>query len=138
MTRENLLIMDCLVEGEAGRLDLNGELIVETRFEVERLLREWLESGIRRVIIRCRTLSAIDSAGFSTLLGALHRYRREGGDLILAELNPELHALFEITAMEKYFNIFETLEAAHAHFVQVAEERRRRGPAPAPPPKAKA
>ena len=138
MTRENLLIMDCLVEGENSLLDLNGELIAETRFDVERLLREGLESGIRRVIIRCRSLASIDSAGFSTLLGALHRYRRDGGDLILAELNPELHALFEVTAMEKYFNIFETLEAAHAHFAQAAEERRRRGPAPAHPRNAKA
>ena len=138
MTRENLLIMDCLVEGEAGLLNLNGELIAETRFEVERLLREWLESGLRRVIIHCRSLSTIDSAGFSTLLGALHRYRREGGDLILAELNPSLHALFEVTAMEKYFKIFDTLEAARAHFAQVAEERRRRGSAPAHPPNAKA
>ena len=76
MTRENLLIMDCLVEGEAGLLELNGELIAETRFEVERLLREGLEGGMRRVIIRCRSLGTIDSAGFSTLLGALHRYRR--------------------------------------------------------------
>src|SRR5688572_30750646 len=105
MVRDNLLIMESKVEENVSWLGLTGELIAESRFDIERVLREWHEAGVTHVIVRCRGLNYIDSAGLSTLLGALHRYRRSGGDLVLAELNPALNSIFEITSMEKYFKI---------------------------------
>jgi anti-sigma B factor antagonist len=126
MTQENLLVIECQVDGSTGQLSLDGELVAESRYEPERILREWLEGGITRVIIRCARLSHIDSAGLSTLLGALHRFRRVGGDLILADLNPSLNAIFEITSMERYFKIFTTLAEAEAHFTQLAAQQQKR------------
>lgn len=126
MIRENLLITESSVEHEIGLLMLEGELIAETRYEPERILREWLDGGLNRVIIRCATLSYIDSAGLSTLLGALHRFRRQGGDLILSDMNPTLNAIFEVTSMEKYFKIFASIDAARAHFGQMAGQSKKR------------
>lgn len=102
---------------------LHGELIAESRFEPERLFREWLEADNLRVIINCRGLTQIDSGGLSILLGALHRYRQRGGDVVLAEMNPQLNAMFEVTSMEKYFNVFAGNEDALHHFSQQGREK---------------
>lgn len=133
MTRDNLLIMDYHVDHDIGHLNLDGELIAETRLELERILREWLDSGINRVIIRCTALNYIDSAGLSTLLGALHRFRRQGGDLILTDMNPSLNAIFEVTSMEKYFKIFPSIAEAQTHFEQVAIQCKKLAAPPAEP-----
>jgi anti-sigma B factor antagonist len=121
--RRHRLNLNCQISDEVACMAMEGELISTTRFDPERVLREWHEAGVQRVIIRCARLEYIDSAGLSTLLGALHRYRRDGGDLILAEMNPRLEALFEITSMEKYFRIFPTIEEATRHFDQMKEKR---------------
>ena len=42
------------------------------------------------------------------------------------ELNPVLNAIFEVTAMEKYFKIFSSISAARAHFEQMAVQSRKR------------
>jgi anti-anti-sigma factor len=123
MVRENLLSVEYQVVRETGRMNLDGELIAETRFEPERIMREWLDDGVSRVIVCCQRLSHIDSAGLSTLLGALHRFRRSGGDLILADMNPSLNAIFEVTSMERYFKIFQSLAEAEAHFEQLSAQQ---------------
>jgi anti-sigma B factor antagonist len=120
MLRENLLRVQCEAADGVGLMRLEGELIAESRYEPERILREWLAADVCKVIIQCDKVTHIDSAGLSVLLGALHRYRRQDGDLILAQLNPALGAIFEVTSMERYFKIFTDVEAARSHFQQVA------------------
>jgi anti-sigma B factor antagonist len=115
--------MDAREEPGIGVLTLTGELIAESRLELDRVLREWHEAGRVRVIACCAELTYLDSAGLSTLLGALHRFRRAGGDLLLAEMNPSLNAIFELTSMEKYFKIFPSMAEARAHFQQMAAQR---------------
>lgn len=118
MRGETLLKMQCQVSNMIGRMHLDGELIAESRYEPERVLREWLELDVCRVIIAMDRVTHIDSAGFSTLLAALHRCRRQDGDLLLVGLNPSLNAIFEVASMERYFKIFPDLDAAIRHFEQ--------------------
>lgn len=116
MIRDNLLGIQCEVRRGVGHMRLEGELIAESRYEPERILREWLEAGVVKAVIGFDKVTHIDSAGLSTLLGALHRFRRHDGDLILAGLNPSLHAIFEVTSMGRYFKIFDDVEGARRHF----------------------
>lgn len=135
--REHILETLIAEENDIGVLLLEGELIADSRFEPERILREWLDKGIRKVIVGCGNLKYLDSAGLSMLLGAMHRFRRNDGDLILADLNPSLNAIFEVTSMEKYFNIFSNLDEARKHFKQLTARKdhhaAHKDPAPADP-----
>lgn len=129
MVSDNRLITRSERDEDSAVIYLEGELISQTRYDVERILREWREVGVRSVIVHMPALKYIDSAGLSTLLGALHRYRRDGGDLILAELNPSLVAIFEVTSMEKYFKIFPTVDEARNHFKQIHKTSAKSAPA---------
>lgn len=126
------------VRTEIGYIDLDGNLMAESRTELERLLREWNEGQLRYVIVNCKELRCIDSAGLSTLIGAQHRLRRMGGDLVLAELNPAMESLFELSSMEKYFEIFGSTAAASKFLREQRTRRKKKGESvPAPKPAGK-
>jgi anti-anti-sigma factor len=42
--------------------------------------------------------------------------REDGGDLRLASLNPKVQRVFQIIGFDKFFNIYDTLEAASKDF----------------------
>ena len=126
MPNEGLLEISMQAEKDIGYVRLVGRLMAESRFELERLLRLWNEQGLNRMIVSCSELDYIDSGGLSTLIAALHRMRRAGGDLVLNEMNPSLNALFELTTMMNHFLIFTSLEEATQHFERDLRERRKK------------
>ena len=126
MPNEGLLEISMQAEKDIGYVRLVGRLMAESRFELERLLRLWNEQGLNRMIVSCSELDYIDSGGLSTLIAALHRMRRAGGDLVLNEINPSLNALFELTTMMNHFLIFSSIEEATQHFERDLRERRKK------------
>lgn len=127
MAHEEFLSIDSRIDDQVGLVTLDGRLMAETRFELDRIFRDWIDSGLKRVIVSCRNLDYIDSAGLSTMIGAMHRMRRIGGDLILSEMNPELQSLFELTSMLNFFKIFADLPEARSHFRAEIAARRKSG-----------
>lgn len=123
MISDDTLIIEIGGDATLAMVALQGDLIAETRFELERIFRDWLDHGVRRILVDCSKLNYIDSAGLSTLLGGLHRARRNGGSLALAAMNESLHSLFEITSMHKYFEIFATIDEAASHLNAIASEK---------------
>lgn len=134
------------VDREIGSLTLSGQLMAESRFDLEQILRTWTEGGVHFIAIHCRDLKFIDSAGLSTLIGGLHRLRQLGGELVLCEMNPALGSLFEATTLNTYFQFFPTARQAEEHLRRQAAERKRKGapdpaevrPAGKPKPRTKA
>lgn len=125
MSRENLLTVRSQVEQGIGIIYLDGELLAESRYETERILRDWAESGIHQVIVSCSGLMNLDSGGLSTLLGAMHRARREGGDLVLSEFNPMMSSVFELSSVEKFFRMTPSVPAAFGLFAgTLAKEKK--------------
>lgn len=127
MPREEYLSIQSKVDGQIGYVTLGGRLMAESRFELDRILRDWRDSGLPFVIISCRELEFIDSAGLSTMIGARQRLKRLGGDLILSEMNPELLSYFDRASMQSYFTIFDGVPEAKLHFKAEILARRRKG-----------
>lgn len=127
MPSEHLLKIQERVDLEVGSLFLSGQLMAESRFELEQIFRIWIENGVHFVAISCRDLKFIDSAGLSTLIGGLHRLKRVGGELVLCEMNPALDSLFEITTLSNYFTFFPTSMQAREHLGRQAEIRKKAG-----------
>lgn len=146
MAFDRSLQIQSAVEGEVGRLTLSGQLMAESRFDLEHALRIWTEGGVHFVAVHCRDLKFIDSAGLSTLIGGLHRLKQLGGELVLCDMNPSLESLFEVTTLNSYFQFFPTPRQAEEHLKRLAAERRRKGvpdpseikPAGKPKPRTKA
>ncbi|MEA5475314.1 STAS domain-containing protein [Synechococcus sp. CCY9201] len=60
----------------------------------------------RSVLIDCGAITFMDSSGFSCLITALKRLRRQGRELFLCSLNSQLRVILETTGTIQVFRIF--------------------------------
>ena len=82
-----------------GELDLVTVPLLEER--LESLRRE----GARQLTLDLAELAFIDSTGLSALVGALKRYRADGGDIVLRSPTRATTKVLEISGLDKVFAI---------------------------------
>lgn len=88
-----------------GRLDLQGG--------------EWLQQQLKTIAPRRYTVwvidfsevEFIDSPGLSALISGLELARASNARLVLCSLRPSAQLIFEITQLDRAFNIFESYDA---------------------------
>jgi len=99
-------------EGESLVVHLAGEVDLRTSPELRQRLLESLESRPPRVIVDLRGVSYIDSSGVGTLVEMKRRADGNGASVVLVGLQPRVRSVFEITRLDTFFHIVETLEEA--------------------------
>jgi anti-sigma B factor antagonist len=91
---------------------IEGEINITTSPELRKFCGKMLDNKTPLVVLDMGNVSYIDSSGLATLVEILQRLKRQGGALRLAALQKKVHDLFEVTKLEKLFEIFDTLEKA--------------------------
>lgn len=66
------------------------------------------------IVIDMSGVDMVDSAGLFCLVSALTSARKGGCRLVLCHLKPPVQLIFEISQLDRLFEIFETREAAIA------------------------
>jgi anti-sigma B factor antagonist len=84
----------------------SGELDAATAPEFEAALGQAIGGGAKHVLIDLAGVSFIDSSGLATLVRALKRSRAGKGDLVLAGLRPAVRKVFDLTRLDKAFDIY--------------------------------
>ena len=98
-------------------VDLKGQLTFgkdDLLFRGE--LDGMVKAGKRRVVLNLNDLSEMDTTGLGTLLYALARLRKAGGDLALVSLNPKHAALLMAARLATVFELFKTDQDAINRF----------------------
>ncbi|GLI91022.1 STAS domain-containing protein [Methylocystis echinoides] len=101
----------------------NGQLVVavmEERLDAhnsgelkDRFLR-LLEEGARRLVVDLSSVTFIDSSGLGALLSGYKNATQRGGALILSGPQPRVRAMFELTRLNRVFEIYPRLPEALA------------------------
>lgn len=91
---------------------LNGRLDAGTSGQLESVLDSQREAGETRVLVDCRELDYISSAGLRVLLSAAKQFKRVDGAIALSALNPNVKQVFEISGFTSIFPIYATREEA--------------------------
>lgn len=65
-----------------------------------------------RIVFDLTNMSHIDSSGLGIMVKILQKAKESGSSLYIAGLQPHPKIVFEITKMERIFNIFDTMEEA--------------------------
>jgi anti-sigma B factor antagonist len=91
-----------------GSLSLQGRLDAASAPQLREVWRTYDERGINNVIVNMEQVEFIDSIGVSTLVSGMKGLRAKGGDLRIVALQPSARAIFELTMLDKVFEIFET------------------------------
>ena len=64
-----------------------------------------VEDGATRLVVDLARVSFVDSSGLGALVGLLKRVGN-AGDLAVADLQPAVRRMFELTRMDRVFRVF--------------------------------
>ena len=94
----------------SGRIDTQGAT------ELEQALQTAVAAGKHRMVLDMAAVNYISSSGLRTMADVLTKNKRQGGDLKLVSLNHKVLRVLRIIGFDKFFSIYDTLEAALADF----------------------
>ncbi|HSQ20678.1 MAG TPA: STAS domain-containing protein [Blastocatellia bacterium] len=90
-----------------------GSYLNQLRGErIESKCREFLTSGVRRIVINFEETELINSIGISILLGVIESVNHAQGALVLSNLNASNRELFEMLGLMSHVEIVDTEEIA--------------------------
>ena len=102
--------MDLQIEirrnGEYAILDLVGEVDAYTAGRFREIMLSVIEEGHKDVIVSMQKVEYIDSSGLGALVGGLKRVSEKNGKIVIVCDNQQVKKVFEITGLEKVFQIF--------------------------------
>ena len=93
-------------------VSLFGELDVASAPNLREQLIQLVSQGSHMLVLDLEGLDFLDSTGLGAIISALKRARTNGGDLRLVCTQSRIRRLFEITALDKAFPLFPSLDAA--------------------------
>lgn len=79
-----------------------------TQFRQE--ISDIVENGGSMVLIDFKDVTFMDSSGLGALVLALKTVRAAGGKLFICSINEQVRMLFELTSMDRVFEIFPNRE----------------------------
>jgi len=95
---------------------ISGEVDINTAPQIKKFFDRIMQDKKKKVLINFKDVSYIDSSGLATLVELLKNIRSYGGTLKLSNLSSKIKSLFEITKLEKLFDIVEEEEEAIKSF----------------------
>jgi len=77
-------------------------------------LKEYILNNIKQgevnIIVQLEQVRFIDSSGLGALLAGFKNAERKSGKLVLANLQPQVLSMFELTRLNRVFEIYADLE----------------------------
>jgi len=95
-------------------ITLSGRMDAQTAPPVREALQGQIDAGRSMLVVDMARVDFVDSSGLSVLVSSMKRSRQAGGDLILAGLNPQVRVIFELTRLDRAFEIYADPEMALA------------------------
>lgn len=93
---------------------VDGEIDIASAPELKKIFDKLISQKTPKILIELSKVTYVDSSGLATLVGILKNMRSYGGKMRLAGLSPKIKSLFEITKLDKLFEIMASEEEAIA------------------------
>lgn len=93
-----------------------GFLDAHTAPEFEGELRKAIDSGRVRIVVNCKDLDYISSAGLGVFMGCIEDVRDRDGDIKISNLTPKVYHVFELLGFHQLYDLSESEEEAAGKF----------------------
>jgi len=103
-------------EGTLTMVYPQGYLDAHTAPDFESELQKAIESGRVQIIVNCRELEYISSAGLGVFMGCIEQVRDLGGDIKISNLTPKVFHVFELLGFHQLYDLTPTEEEAAGKF----------------------
>jgi len=91
---------------------MTGDIDINTSPEVKKIFDKIIAGKQGKILLNFKDVSYVDSSGLATLVEILKGLRSYGGKLRITNLSTKVKNLFEITKLEKLFDIYQEEEEA--------------------------
>ena len=81
---------------------LDGTKATEFRQEISKIIKK----NTKIILVDFQKVTFMDSSGLGSLVQALKTVRAAGSELFLCSINDQIKMLFELTSMDRVFEIF--------------------------------
>jgi anti-sigma B factor antagonist len=99
---------------------VHGEVDVLTSAFLRQELLDLANPPLATQIVDLRGVTFMDATGLGVLVGAQKRAAASGAEVILVLDQPFLERLFRLTALERAFRVFSTIDDAESSLVPLA------------------
>ena len=93
-----------------------GFLDAHTAPEFETELRKAIDAGRVHIVVNCKDLDYISSAGLGVFMGCIEDVREQGGDIKISNLVPKVYHVFELLGFHQLYDLTATEEEAASKF----------------------
>ncbi|HEX9313272.1 MAG TPA: STAS domain-containing protein [Actinomycetota bacterium] len=100
--------------GDASLLSLRGEIDVYTAPRLRQAIIDLVEGGATRIVVDMEKVDFLDSTGLGVLVGGLKRVRVKEGSLSIVTTQDKILKIFDITGLNRVFDIHPSVDAAVA------------------------
>ncbi len=88
------------------------EIEVFNASELKDEIMKLIESGYLKIVMDLRNVEYMDSSGLGVIVSTLKKIKTVNGKLIISSPRSSIKQIFELTSLDKVFNVYETLEEA--------------------------
>lgn len=96
--------------------DMDGVAVVQpegfvnahTVRQFESALEDLVAEGRYTILLDCRDLNYISSAGLGAIMGLIEPIREHGGDILLCDLQKNVFSIFETLGFTQLYRVFGT------------------------------
>ena len=107
-----------VTEPTVSLLELKGRFDAYEEEQAKQHLDQAITESSGRIVVNLSGVNFIDSTALALLVQGLKHCREQLGDLYICHLQEPIRIIFELTRLDKAFNILETEEDAIAAFRQ--------------------
>ncbi len=87
-------------------LELKGYLDAHTAPKLEEAFQGLLKTERYRIVVNCKDLSYISSAGLGVFMAFIEDVRKNKGDIKLTNLSPKVYNVFDLLGFPLLYEIF--------------------------------
>lgn len=95
-----------------ARVAIEGEVDLYSSPEVRKEILALTEARTQAIVVDLGGVTYMDSSGVATLVEGLQQIGKYQGKFRLANLRPEVQGVFELSRLDKVFDVYDTLEQA--------------------------
>jgi len=89
------------VKDHYAEITATGRLNMVSAPKLREMVAEVVAGGSNRIVVNLQETSFMDSSGLGALIGCLKAARQAGGDLRIAQVQPQVQMVLGLTSMDK-------------------------------------
>ncbi|HUV30217.1 MAG TPA: STAS domain-containing protein [Acidobacteriota bacterium] len=97
---------------DVSAVRVDGVIDTLTASELEEVIDSLLKRSRYKIVIDLAGVDYISSAGWGIFISHIRDVRANGGDIILADMNPDVYEIFELLEFDNVLKVFGSTDAA--------------------------